>query len=116
VRVLSKSFTLTVALLYVVIGLDSSHVPLFPTFVWPLIFTAVALGVVHTTFQPDRKKLRLITAMVSAAGVMRGGAYLIQDQRAGPMAGWLLISMLSVAYYLARRDFLPENYGDDDTS
>lgn len=112
--VLSKPFALTIALLWVVLGVDSSRVPYFPYWIWPLMFGLIAAGVAHTTFRPDRWKLRLITAMTCAVGLIRGVALAIDQGRPGPAAGWLLIAMLSAAYYLARRDWLPERYKDED--
>lgn len=101
-------------MLWIILGLDSSHVPYFPYYVWPISFLLIAFGIVHTTFQPDRSKLRLITALSAGTGMIRGIAIAIDQGRPGPAAGWLLISMLSVAYYLARRDWLPEHYREDE--
>jgi hypothetical protein len=114
-RVLPRSFTLTLAWLYLVIGIDSRDVPIFPYWVWPVTFTAIAAGIVHTTFKPDRYKLRLITALTSAAGLLRGFAYSAVEHRFEPVTVWFIVAMLSVAYYFARRDQLPEHY-DDRTS
>ena len=113
---LPRTFTLTVAFLWFILGIDAAKVPYFPYAIWPITFTLIAAGIVHATFRPDRYKLRLITALAAASGVTRGLAYSLQTHRPGPTAAWLLIAMLSVAYYLARRDWLPEHYHDDDYS
>lgn len=112
--VLPRFFVIVVASLYVVIGFDSKAVPLWPYWIWPPLFIAIALGIVHLSFRPDLFKLRIVTAMAAAAGCLRGLAYLLGQHRAGPMAGWLLISMLSMAYYMARRQYLPEHYEKHD--
>lgn len=109
---LNRVYTLTIAALWLIIGLDSGHVPFFPVWIWPLTFGLVALGVAHTTFRPDRHKLRWLTALGCATGSLRGLAFSLDQHRPGPAAVWLLIAMLSAAYYFVRAPQLPERYED----
>ena len=103
---------LIIAACLVLIGLDSGRVPGNET-VWMLIYFAIAAGVLHTTLQPDRFKLRIVTAMMASAGLLRGISFLVEEGRLGPVAFHTLVATLAIGYWEVRKDELPERYNSE---
>lgn len=95
------------------IGWDSARVPGADPVIWPIIYTAMALGVVHMIWRPDKFKLRILTAMMAATGMFRGLMYFLDNPRHfGPIAFHLMVATLTIGYWEVRKKELPEKHDE----